>query len=99
MRELWNMIKQRRYPVEGTDDDPKGAKGLNENSKAKNAQSMAEDGRDQQAQSFDDEKSKKYGHNADKSTDLGQRSAKRPKMRTAEMPKGRRIEVIRTLFR
>jgi hypothetical protein len=83
------MIKQRRYPVEPTEDELRGAKGLNENSKGQNAEDALA-----LAQSLDEEKGKR---SADKSIDS--RSAKRPKMRTAEMPKGRRIEVIRTLFR
>lgn len=83
--------------MEVQEDDATGAKGANESSKTKSGHGKADDGRDQQAQSADDEKSKKHGSNADKSAD--QKSTKRPKMRTAEMPKGRRIEVIRTLFR
>lgn len=82
MRELWNMIKQRRYPVEGGDEDNRG--GHHEEAKAKGAQSKADE-----AQSADAGKSGEAGHGA----------ARRPKMRTAEMPRGRRIEVIRTLFR
>jgi len=89
------MIKQRRYPVEVQEDDAAGAKGANESSKTKSGHGKADDGRDQQ--SADDEKPKKHGSNIDKNAD--QKSTKRPKMRTAEMPKGRRIEVIRTLFR
>lgn len=87
MRELWNMIKQRRYPVEGADDDAKGGHGDEaNNNKAKGDKSK-------EAQSADDEK------HAGKGGEQGHGSAKRPKMRTAEMPRGRRIEVIRTLFR
>ena len=80
--------------MEVQEDEAAGAKGANESSKTKSGHGKADDGRDQSA---DDEKPKKHGSNADKNAD--QKSTKRPKMRTAEMPKGRRIEVIRTLFR
>jgi hypothetical protein len=86
MRELWNMIKQRRYPVEGAEDDAKGGHG--DEPKAKGGQSKPNE-----AQLADDE------NHGGKAGEQGNGSAKRPKMRTAEMPRGRRIEVIRTLFR
>lgn len=88
MRELWNMIKQRRYPV--LDDDIKG--GHYEEQKAKGAQNKPNEA------SVPDDEKKREDKYSGKGGEQGQ-GARRPRMRTAEMPRGRRIEVIRTLFR